>query len=251
MVFIVYWIGLPYYLEYKNIYLLWMLVVVGHYLLINIIFHFFMALLTSPGRPPTDRVLEQVSSICKKCIAPKPPRTHHCSVCNTCILNMDHHCPWLNNCVGHHNHRHFFLYMVFMVIGCAFIMAFGFEIFYEEFQDHWWGEEEGERLGRKYPGQNIGVFSRKSLIFYESFISSGCFLALGGLCAWHARLINAGQTSIEVRELGYQIGSGLMPLSCQAHINRSEEKRFADLGKKYRNPYNFGPLHNWYLFLGR
>ena len=209
------------------------LVVLGHYLLINIIFHFFMALLTSPGRPPTDRVLEQVSSICKKCIAPKPPRTHHCSVCNTCILNMDHHCPWLNNCVGHHNHRHFFLYMVFMVMGCAFIMTFGFEIFYEEFHEHWWGEEGGERMSRKYPGQNIGVFTRKSLIFYESFISSGCFLALGGLCAWHARLINAGQTSIE------------------AHINRSEEKRLADLGKKYRNPYNFGPLHNWYLFLGR
>ena len=100
----------------------------GHYLLINISFHFFMAFLTSPGKPPSDKVLEQVSSVCKKCIAPKPPRTHHCSVCNTCILNMDHHCPWLNNSVGHHNHRHFFLYMVFMVMGCAFIMTFGFEI---------------------------------------------------------------------------------------------------------------------------
>merc|ERR1711953_1431315 len=98
--------------------------------------------------------------------------------------------------------------------------------------EHWWGEPGAETLSRKYPGQNLRVFTRRSLIFFEAFISSGCFLALGGLCAWHARLINAGQTSIE------------------AHINRSEEKRFADLGKKYRNPYNFGPLHNWYLFLG-
>merc|ERR1712154_11755 len=164
---IVYWIGLPYYRENKNIYLLWMLIIFGHFLLINIIFHFSRALLTSPGKPPTDRILEQVASICKKCISPKPPRSHHCSVCNTCILKMDHHCPWLNNCVGHYNHRHFFLYMVFMVLGCGFIMTFGFEIFHEEFLEHWWGEAGTRRLLIKYPGQNIWVFSRRSLVFFE------------------------------------------------------------------------------------
>lgn len=30
--------------------------------------------------------------ICKKCDSPRPPRTHHCSICNKCILKMDHHC---------------------------------------------------------------------------------------------------------------------------------------------------------------
>ena len=34
----------------------------------------------------------EVVSICKKCISPKPPRAHHCSVCGKCILKMDHHC---------------------------------------------------------------------------------------------------------------------------------------------------------------
>ena len=48
-----------------------MLICVGHWLLANVVFHFLMALTTSPGRPPTDTVLEQVSSICKKCISPK------------------------------------------------------------------------------------------------------------------------------------------------------------------------------------
>ena len=210
-----------------------MLIVVGHYLLINVSFHFIMALTTSPGHPPTNSVLEQVSSVCKKCISPKPPRTHHCSVCKTCVLKMDHHCPWLNNCVGHFNHRYFFLYMVFMVVGCMFIMMFGFEIFFEEFYDNWWGNSSAEiNLDIKYRGQNLGIFSRRSLVFYEAFMSTACFLSLGGLCLWHARLIHAGQTSIE------------------AHINRSETRRLAQLGKIYSNPYNFGPVHNWYLFLG-
>lgn len=38
---------------------------------------------------------------------------------------------WLNNCVGHCNHRYFFLYMVYMVMGVFFIIVCGFELAYE------------------------------------------------------------------------------------------------------------------------
>lgn len=41
-------------------------------------------------------LIPEAVSICKKCIAPKPPRTHHCSICNRCVLKMDHHCRILN-----------------------------------------------------------------------------------------------------------------------------------------------------------
>lgn len=37
---------------------------------------------------------------------------------------------WLNNCVGYYNHRYFFLYMMYMVVGVLFLIIFGFEIAY-------------------------------------------------------------------------------------------------------------------------
>ena len=49
--------------------------------------------------------------ICKYCNEVKPLRTHHCSLCGTCIMKMDHHCPWINNCVGQNNHRYFLLFL--------------------------------------------------------------------------------------------------------------------------------------------
>lgn len=32
------------------------------------------------------------TAVCARCHAHKPPRCHHCRVCNRCCLKMDHHC---------------------------------------------------------------------------------------------------------------------------------------------------------------
>ncbi|RHZ77758.1 hypothetical protein Glove_173g12 [Diversispora epigaea] len=58
---------------------------------------------------------------CQKCQCDKPDRTHHCSVCERCIMKMDHHCPWINNCIGFYNQKAFYLYIVWSTLFSIFI----------------------------------------------------------------------------------------------------------------------------------
>lgn len=51
---------------------------------------------------------------------------------------------WINNCVGFGNHRYFFLFMVYTVIGSLFLIIFGFELAYNIvwLHDEEWTETE-------------------------------------------------------------------------------------------------------------
>nr|CAI5847999.1 unnamed protein product [Callosobruchus analis] len=256
VVFIAYWIGIPYWWN-RNSYLCIILVIIGHWLLLNIAFHYYMAVVTHPGFPPEGELITEAVSICKKCIAPKPPRTHHCSVCNRCILKMDHHCPWLNNCVGFKNHRYFFLYMVYTVLGVLFVIICGFDVAYTAIlltpADLDEPKLEGHSVKINRTGALIPVTDapeldesliddepvmeyitpwRRRAIIYMALINTGVLVALGVLSLWHSNLIGRGETSIE------------------ANINKGETIRFAELGRTYLNPYNFGRKKNWRIFLG-
>ena len=65
----------------------------------------------------------QKSCTCRQCHSFKPPRAHHCSVCNRCIVKMDHHCPWINNCVGIGNHKPFLLFCFYTCVACIYGVA--------------------------------------------------------------------------------------------------------------------------------
>ena len=57
---------------------------------------------------------------CRKCDREKPPRAHHCSMCNSCFLRMDHHCPWVVGCVGFRNHKYFLNFLVYCSAALAY-----------------------------------------------------------------------------------------------------------------------------------
>ncbi|GAB6023328.1 hypothetical protein CHUAL_008131 [Chamberlinius hualienensis] len=260
VVLVAYLIGIPYY-WHQNIFLFIVVVTFGHWLLMNVCFHYWMAARTSPGNPPESTVLPEAVSICKRCIAPKPPRTHHCSVCNKCILKMDHHCPWLNNCIGHYNHRYFFLYCVYMVIGALFLVCFGLNIVLDHLEKYRTEDISNRTISNNHikcgnppcikdfntvmpvlekleilnddpalPWQYERWYH--GVLTYVTLLCIGVVLALGSLTIWHAIRIGRGETSIE------------------AHINRSERFRYKKEGKIYANPYDFGTRDNWRLFLG-
>lgn len=60
-------------------------------------------------------------TFCHHCSKPKSPRTHHCSSCGMCVLDMDHHCPFIGNCVGAANHQHFIIFLISAVISAIYV----------------------------------------------------------------------------------------------------------------------------------
>ncbi|ELT87603.1 hypothetical protein CAPTEDRAFT_226578 [Capitella teleta] len=204
----------------------------GHWILVNIVFHYFKAAFTDPGSPPPK--IPEITSICKKCIGPKAPRTHHCSVCNKCILKMDHHCPWLNNCVGHYNHRYFFLFCFYMWLGTVYVSFCAYPLFKNHFYaDQAENNAHADEIELAVKGKELpaGMYAHH-FIMYEFMLCSAVSVALLLLLLWHAHLINKAETSIEM------------------HINRSEVARCKEKGIIYCNPYDFGAKNNWLRFLG-
>lgn len=66
---------------------------VGVILLYNLIYNYVMTHRVGPGYPLNinHAILDeyQVNKNCNKCSGRKPIRSHHCSICNKCILQMD------------------------------------------------------------------------------------------------------------------------------------------------------------------
>ena len=222
----------------------------GHYLLMMIMFHYYKAVTTPPGKPPSQIDGVPIASICKQCITPKPPRTHHCSICKNCCLKMDHHCPWINNCVGHFNHKYFMLFCIFMCLGTIYVSFSSWQLFKDCFNpsEKWelikstfmfWNRDQPSGAFEKVLVTEVlqhtctgKTHSYKSYVIYLWILCTVISFALGLLTSWHIYLVSMGETSIE------QL------------INKKERKRAKSNNSTYTNPYNFGVINNWKLLLG-
>ncbi len=115
-------------------------IICGIFLLYAVYFSYVMVVFTSPGDTleesfreedvfafspelPSIDAMNELSLLrsCNKCEIIKPPRSHHCSVCDKCVIKMDHHCPWINNCVGHGNYRYFISFMLYVSLATGYI----------------------------------------------------------------------------------------------------------------------------------
>jgi palmitoyltransferase ZDHHC9/14/18 len=67
--------------------------------------------------------MEVPIKFCKSCNIWRPPRAHHCRICDSCIETQDHHCVWLNNCVGRRNYRYFLAFVASGTFLGLFLLA--------------------------------------------------------------------------------------------------------------------------------
>ncbi|OZJ06384.1 hypothetical protein BZG36_00672 [Bifiguratus adelaidae] len=181
----------------------------------NIAFNYAMAIRTNPGVPLA--VLEEgVEKRCKKCGGPKPERTHHCSVCNRCIQRFDHHCPWIHNCVGHHNHRYFIVFMVYLCFAAIYFVVLGFGPFF---------------LALDFVGSSWPYLFSRSLYCFNLVLACAMALAVGTMGGWHVYLTLTGQTTVEFYENSY------------------DKEVAKEHGEMFVNPYDLGVKANLRTFL--
>lgn len=154
---------------------------------------------------------------CQKCERHKPPRTHHCRVCKRCVLRMDHHCVWVNNCVGHFNYKSFFLFLFYATVSLAqavyYLGTFARD---EIFSAHGHQLDDGKTVG---------------LVVGCLVVTTALALAIGGLFAWHVRLVINNKTTIEHYE--------------------GVRSKFNNIPTVVEHPYSLGLLANLREILGR
>ncbi|XP_052173991.1 probable protein S-acyltransferase 16 [Diospyros lotus] len=194
-------------------------------------FNYGIAVFTDPGRVPAtfmpdiedhDSPIHEIKRkggdlrYCQKCSHYKPPRAHHCRVCQRCVLRMDHHCIWMNNCVGHANYKVFFIFVMYAVIACIYslILLVG-SLMSDSEKD----EEETE-----------GSF--RIIYVVSALLLVPLSVALSVLLVWHISLILRNKTTIEYHE-----GVRAMWLA---------EKG----GDVYSHPYDLGTYENLISALG-
>lgn len=167
---------------------------------------------------------------CRKCVNPKPPRTHHCSICDSCILAMDHHCPWVASCVGFFNYRYFYLFLFHLVCACTYVICVGtyYYAIFDVFMPFFGFALKPKPLEAQRLTPRIGSGT--------SFVILMCAAvgpAVAILLVFHTYLVVTAQTTIEF------------------YARHGGQIRDQYSGKLNFNEYDLGMTKNWELVFGK
>lgn len=123
------------------------------------------------------------SRYCSRCQNGKPPRCHHCSICDRCVLKMDHHCVWVVNCVGARNYKYFLLFLVYTFLETVLDTLVLLPSFITFFRDE---------------SRRSSSASDVAILFLAFVLNLAFALSLLIFIGMHTSLVASNTTSIEV-----------------------------------------------------
>jgi len=222
-----------------------LLVSLGVFLLANALYNYYKSVMLDAGTPPLSADIESgnrgyeesalgnrlraargadddnTNGICGKCDRVRPPRTHHCSVCKTCVLKMDHHCPWIYNCVGRGNYKHFYLFLLHLFMVDLFFIISSWKL-------------AMHAVALPLGGSDSLTSGGRSMIIMTFMIAAALEFAIFGFLAFHTYLILNNMTTIEYMANGSRKSD---------HITHRN-------GALRRHPYDLGRRRNWEAVFG-
>ncbi|KIM80330.1 hypothetical protein PILCRDRAFT_97949 [Piloderma croceum F 1598] len=165
------------------------------------------------------KITKAMVTKCRKCGQLKPERTHHCRICNHCVLKYDHHCPVrINQCVGIHNERHFVMFMAYLVLSTFCFSILGYQQMFKA-------------LGVTFDSQSDWPYLMPQLPFILIYILSVVLcIAVSIMLSWHLWSICKGETSVEGQD---------------HEVYRNVAKQRGDI---FVNSYDLGKRKNLELF---
>jgi hypothetical protein len=136
---------------------------------------------------------------CHKCHHIRPPRAHHCSICDACVMRMDHHCPWVGNCVGIGNHKLFWNFLLHAMMGCIIVASCMLHAAYRLSFSH---------------------FNEEMHFQAVMFLSIALIFSLGGLFGMHTYLLLTNQSTLEMEAL-----FGFNPFARTKKVQKSRQDK--------------------------
>ena len=158
---------------------------------------------------------------CGECQLPKPPRAHHCSICQVCVLSMDHHCPWVAGCVGLGNYRYFVLFMLWVCVGCLYFALHAFP--FCGLNLYFFASEFSRKSFRADPA----LRKAQSRVMLGCILSLAVTFAVGCLLVFHVFLCAKGLSTIDM------------------FASSKMERYFRKQGLSWRRPSDYGVKKNW------
>ena len=141
---------------------------------------------------------------CIVCSCYKPPRCHHCTLCDSCVLKRDHHCFFIRQCVGLNNQRFFVVFNFWAVLLTAFVIP---QIFHYTTLVVWPGMKVQELF---LPWTLVSFLIGWTNLYTLFLISQNWsmvffFLTAGTFLSEQLRCIDAGKTPFELDHKDHEI----------------------------------------------